>query len=417
MSLWGDESRTARGQEIRFLHTGDWQIGQSFVEFPPERRQALQEARFHAVRRLAEKAHEHRVHFVLVAGDVFENDAVPLNAIEHLLHVLEAFAPVPVYIVPGNHDAVNTYLYQSSTFRTRCPNHVHVFLEPGIHRVGPQGQVALVVAPVVQRDLPPVFPSTAVPEGVQFRVVFTHGTLEGTVSPQNPSPLWIPRRDLDAWNAQYIALGHYHGWRRYGRAVYPGTPEPTKFDEREAGFAALVTLRTPEEEPEVEKLPVGQYRWQAKVYETHTLREAVAFLEELAQNPELTPHTLLRIHLAVREHDPMLIPSLKEAQARLEQRVFHLDLRTQFLRQALPPDFDEQVSQRFPMGEQLLEHLRRLKARLEEDEAEGHQGGAAFRLDRPRLDFLPPQPDREVIEEALRELEQWFLKHLQEERR
>ena len=62
---------------LRLLHTADWQLGKPFHQLPAEVAPLLREARFAAVRTIAELATRHEVAAVLVAGDVFDGNLVP----------------------------------------------------------------------------------------------------------------------------------------------------------------------------------------------------------------------------------------------------------------------------------------------------------------------------------------------------
>jgi DNA repair exonuclease SbcCD nuclease subunit len=61
---------------ISVIHTADWQIGKPFANIPGDAGAMLREQRFQTIRRIAEVARERAVDAVLVAGDVFDSDAV-----------------------------------------------------------------------------------------------------------------------------------------------------------------------------------------------------------------------------------------------------------------------------------------------------------------------------------------------------
>ena len=56
------------------------------------------------VERLAAVAKQHAVDAVLVAGDVFDDNAVGMDLLQQASEALAAFAPIPVLLLPGNHD-------------------------------------------------------------------------------------------------------------------------------------------------------------------------------------------------------------------------------------------------------------------------------------------------------------------------
>lgn len=89
---------------IQFLHTADWQLGLKLRYVPGDEGADLRAVRFEAVRRLAELAHAREVSAVVVAGDVFDDNAVGERTLQKAREALEAFAPIPVLLLPGNHD-------------------------------------------------------------------------------------------------------------------------------------------------------------------------------------------------------------------------------------------------------------------------------------------------------------------------
>ncbi len=395
---------------VRFLHTADWQLGHWPGQVLNESRaQRLYEARFEAVQRLARLAREYRVDFVLVAGDVLDDPTVGHDTLDRLLALLREFAPVPVYLIPGNHDPLAARIYQSRWFREGLPEHVHVFLEPEILQIG--GRVALAAVPVryKQDPAPPlgVFEAGDFPVDAPFRIGLAHGTLMEAVGDRSGFAPELPIRlqDVDRLGLHYLALGHHHGWRQFGRAVYPGTPEATGFGEREPGYAALVTLTHPDQEPRVERLAVGQFRWQEQTLEAPETPLLLRQLEELLEEEALDSHTLLRLRVRVEEHDPALDPRVRSLRRVLENRVFYLDWQWEVLRRTLPRDFYEQVAHRFPEGRELLDLLQRHRERLITPDPLM----PADPLRRPTIHGLAPLPDPEVLEEAQRVLEQAIL--------
>src|SRR5438552_7128107 len=94
------------------------------------------EARIAVVRRLGELARSQRCDFALVCGDVFESSQIERRT---LARALEAIAgiPVPVYLLPGNHDPLDAAsVYRSAAFRAAAPG-VHVLDDARPRAVAP----------------------------------------------------------------------------------------------------------------------------------------------------------------------------------------------------------------------------------------------------------------------------------------
>ena len=78
------------------------------------------------MRAIGRVAREGGFAFVVVAGDVFESNQVDRKTVSRALEAL-ATIPVPIYLLPGNHDALDAAsVYRSPTFVQRKPEHVHV---------------------------------------------------------------------------------------------------------------------------------------------------------------------------------------------------------------------------------------------------------------------------------------------------
>jgi len=114
---------------MRLLHTADWQLGLKLRFIPGERGALARDARFRVVETLAAKAHEHQVDAVVVAGDVFDDNQVSPHTLQKARDALQAFAPIPVYLIAGNHDAAEPgNALERLQQGTRPLPHVHVLL-------------------------------------------------------------------------------------------------------------------------------------------------------------------------------------------------------------------------------------------------------------------------------------------------
>lgn len=88
---------------VRFLHTADWQIGMKAAH-TGEKAKEIRQKRFETAGRVAEFAREKDVDFVILAGDTFEDHNVDNVAVKRTVDILNRLDPIPVYVLPGNHD-------------------------------------------------------------------------------------------------------------------------------------------------------------------------------------------------------------------------------------------------------------------------------------------------------------------------
>lgn len=248
----------------RFLHTADWQIGRQYSQFPPDDGVPLAEARLEAVATIARLATEHAVDAVLVAGDVFDAQAVSERTIRRLFAQLAGFAG-PWLMIPGNHDAALAESVWTCARRIGAvPPNVHLALEPGVLDFAALGFVAL-AAPLTQRhtynDLTEWFDTATTPPGL-LRIGLAHGCVQGQLAEDIDSPNPIGADRARRSRLDYLALGDWHGCRQMDeRTWYSGTPEPDRFRDNDPGHVLRVEIEAPGTLPVVTRIATGRYRW------------------------------------------------------------------------------------------------------------------------------------------------------------
>ncbi|MFN2114155.1 MAG: exonuclease SbcCD subunit D, partial [Anaerolineae bacterium] len=114
----------------KFLHTADLQLGLTRHFLGSDAQPRFAAARNDAIRSIGELAADEGCSFVVACGDVFESNHVSRQVVVRALDAL-GDVPVPVYLLPGNHDPLDAgSVYRSATFRASVPSNVHV-LESG----------------------------------------------------------------------------------------------------------------------------------------------------------------------------------------------------------------------------------------------------------------------------------------------
>lgn len=255
---------------VRFLHTSDWQLGMTPHYLEGEAQGRFSQARLDAVVRMAELAVERDCAFVVVAGDVFENNQPDKRTIGRALDALKKFT-VPVYLLPGNHDAYDPgSVYRSVAFRTGCPPRVEVLTDREPRT--PLDGVEVVGAPwTSRRPLVDLVSETCAALEVDgtLRVLVGHGATD-SVAGNFGEPGTIRLTDIEASVAEgrvsYVALGDRHSALQVGdtgRIWYSGAPEPTDYREQRAGRALVVELdeSKPGDPPRVEEVRVGSWSY------------------------------------------------------------------------------------------------------------------------------------------------------------
>jgi DNA repair exonuclease SbcCD nuclease subunit len=255
---------------LKFLHTSDWHLGMRRHFLGDESGPRFQQARIDAIASLARLAWEHGCAFMLVAGDTLDSNQVDPRTLGRALQALREF-PVPVYLIPGNHDAADaSSMLCSPRFQEQCPPHVHVLAEPGATEVAPG--VELVAVPWRTRrpltDL--VADACAHLQQGPIRIVLAHGAVD-TLSPDDGNPALVSvaamEAALAAGRVHYVALGDRHTATAVGatgRIWYSGSPEPTQYDQEPAGTALVVSLER--DACDVATLRTGSWRFMRLVH-------------------------------------------------------------------------------------------------------------------------------------------------------
>ncbi|QPS32289.1 metallophosphoesterase family protein [Brevibacterium casei] len=251
---------------MRFIATGDWQLGMTAHFLSAEARPRFHRARLDAIRRIGELAEERGAEFVLVCGDVFESNQLDRAIVSRTFEVLSAFT-VPVVLLPGNHDPLDAAsIYDSPAFTSRQPEHVRVLRDSAPVEVVPGTEV--VGAPWFSKrplhdlvaaatdDLAEVAPG-------RIRIIAGHGAVS-SLDPDRESVATIDeanlRRVLDADRAQFVALGDRHATYEVAERIwYPGAPEVTSRREDDPGNVLVVDVDPQTHAVDVEKVAVGQW--------------------------------------------------------------------------------------------------------------------------------------------------------------
>ena len=225
----------------------------------------LRELRFDAIDRLVAVAAAENAQFILIAGDLFDANALDDRVVQQAC-VRFARSPVPIFVIPGNHDHIGepNAILRRPVFRENRPDCLRILDNRDPVSIL-DGAVVLLPAPVfrrVERDDPTSHITAELgddlPEGA-VRVGIAHGSVIA-VDPLAAGSIDSSRAKIGALD--YLALGDWHGRKQIDdRTWYSGAPEPTAFKDRQTGDALLVDVAGRGAPPEVRPVPIGQTRW------------------------------------------------------------------------------------------------------------------------------------------------------------
>lgn len=278
---------------MRFVATGDWQLGMTAHYLSAEARPRFHRARLDAVARIGEIAAERDCDFVLVCGDVFESNQLDRAIVSRTFEVLNTFT-VPVVLLPGNHDPLDAAsIYDSSDFTSRQPDHVHVLRDsepfdviPGVEIVGapwfskrPQADLLAQAT----RNLAEVAAGNV-------RIIAGHGAVS-SLDPDRDSLATIDdsslRSVLGEDRAQFVALGDRHATHAVTERIwYPGAPEVTSRREDDPGNILLVDIDPETHASSVEKAHVGAWSYLVVEEDVNSDDDITHFEQRLADIPD-----------------------------------------------------------------------------------------------------------------------------------
>ncbi|MBI3212566.1 MAG: exonuclease SbcCD subunit D [Mycobacterium sp.] len=255
---------------MRFLHTADWQLGMTRYFLEGEAQPRYSAARRDAVAGLGAIAQETGAEFVVVAGDVFEDNQLDPRVVSQSLEAMRAIG-VPVYLLPGNHDPLDAAsVYTSELFTAERPDNVIVLDRAGVFEVRPGLQI--VAAP--WRSKRPTTDLVAevladLPADGATRILVAHGGVDILdPDPTRPSLIRIAavHDALDRGAIHYVALGDKHSRTQVGqtgRIWYSGSPEVTNYDDIESdpGHVLVVDIDEDDHAVTVDARRVGQWRF------------------------------------------------------------------------------------------------------------------------------------------------------------
>lgn len=234
---------------LKLLHTADWHLGMRFPSFSEPDQLTLMRARMLVIDSILGVAETNRVDAVLCAGDLFDEPRPEEDWWRGLADRFRRrdWTDRPVFLLPGNHDPLtNTSVYHPShPFRHALPPWVHVVDRDDFEHPLGDGAVLNAVpcrSAAGKSDLAQHIPGRA-PGDERIRVGMVHGQTFDIEGCQTNFP--IARDAAIDRGLDYLAIGDTHSFREVppGASVptiYPGAPEPTRFNEPDVGYVALV---------------------------------------------------------------------------------------------------------------------------------------------------------------------------------
>ncbi|WP_067729820.1 metallophosphoesterase family protein [Oceanobacillus damuensis] len=216
-------------EDISFIHAADLHLDSPFkglINTPDSIFKEIRESTFKALERLVETAIEKEVDFILLAGDLFDNEKQSLKAQIRLRRAFEKLQQykINVYLSYGNHDYIKGNIYPVT-----YPENVFVFPEEKISHFifeknnQPMAQIygfSYENRSVLERKAEEYKISNST---IPFHIAMLHGSVLNNTEHDVYAPFQLT--DLLKENFDYWALGHIHQreiLKNSPPIVYPG---------------------------------------------------------------------------------------------------------------------------------------------------------------------------------------------------
>ena len=309
---------------VSFLHAADLHLGLRLARFSPEVRDKILEARFQALEKIREFAENTKAEFLLIAGDLFDDGSVG-GPTATRAHALLKSMPVPVFVLPGNHDPIQAgSVWDRAPWNESDSDHVTVLRSREPIAISPA--VTLFPCPNVRKtssEDPTLWIDDApVEKGSEIRIGVAHGSVlinPSTSKDDHP----IPPHSAEARGLDYLALGHWHKFQEFKdskgdvRMAYPGVHEPfgfpgaanllgwqpyvnsaarDEFRDRGQGHVLHVKIHSHNEPPQLEPLRTTHFSWRSQQEHVYDSAQMGTLINQLAKEPS-PERTLLSLSI------------------------------------------------------------------------------------------------------------------------
>lgn len=220
---------------ITFVHIADIHLGLSLksVKYPLELAKERRQAIWDTFKRVIDYTIENKIDFLLIAGDLYEEEYFTLGDINRVKELFEYAEGVNILISTGNHD----YIHKNSLYKqVRWPENVHIFTSDGINKKEYKNLDTVVYGyswDKVEIKDDQILDKDLEKSDCKNKIMLIHADV---LSKSSYLPTTLEK--LSSKNMTYIGLGHIHKGQIFnGNIAYPGVLEPTSFkEEGEKGF-------------------------------------------------------------------------------------------------------------------------------------------------------------------------------------
>lgn len=228
-------------KRMKILHCADLHLDSRMsTNLNTELRKKRKAEILNTYQRMIEYAVKEKIEAILIAGDLFDTNAVSRTAMSAVFNSIVKNPGIQFYYLKGNHD-VRSFLASME----EVPTNLHLFSDTWKSYVlcaGAHRNIVLTGVELHAENSSLIYPSLSL-DSRDFNIVTLHG--QNAVYQAKDKTEVISISDLKNKGIDYLALGHVHGYTKEtldarGTYCYPGCLEGRGFDEcGEHGFVVL----------------------------------------------------------------------------------------------------------------------------------------------------------------------------------
>lgn len=230
---------------LTLLHCSDIHLDAPTIGLPAEKSEERRKALRTAFNTFIQLIKERNIDFVLMSGDIFNNEYVTNTTAELLIHGFESCPKTHFVITPGKHDCYNGNPIYSSG---RLPDNCFVFNSEKLSRYDVKEFPNVIIYGWAFMDpemrVNPLY-DKQVDDSTRINIVCGYADLDGEVG-SDSCPISL--EDLKKFGADYCALGSRHqstdfldaGASKYS---YSGSLTCTGFDEPGFGGVKMIKIK------------------------------------------------------------------------------------------------------------------------------------------------------------------------------
>ncbi|WP_047982513.1 metallophosphoesterase family protein [Ornithinibacillus contaminans] len=300
-------------KKISFIHAADLHLDSPFNGLSNLNETVFQEVRqstFVALDNLVAAAIDKKVDFVLLVGDLFDNERQSLKAQIKLRNAFQALERhhIDVYVSYGNHDFI-----KGNSYPIVYPENVHVFPDEQVRSFTYQknSQALAAIYGFSYENRAVTNKKTAeyhiVDSTIPFHIAMLHGSIESNTEHDTYAPFQLgelTRKHFDYW-----ALGHIHKRQVLAEnpyVIYPGNIQGR--NRKETGEKGCYLVEISASNQQVEFIPLQAIQYNHVTIDV-TNCDSIHSLEPLIKNKltELDTVVPQLIDLALQSNDRNLI--------------------------------------------------------------------------------------------------------------